>query len=146
MKQHNNGYEQWVDDDTAEAVGEEAKAISERIYRSHLPPYLQDSWPKGKGKWYEDWLKEQLHILVMDEIIDDPARLEELKRLEPFLALVFGVFGAAFRILDLVGLHLRAQTLGQYEVLPEDESLLRELCRAFLQEKQAILNPFFGLP
>lgn len=122
---------------------EEIKAVSEQIYRAHLPPYLQDSWTEGRGQWYEDWLREQLDILVISEICDSPGRLAELEELKDYVALVFGIFGASFRILDHLGMHLRSQTFGQYELLPEDETLLRDLCQRFRQSKQPILNPFF---
>ena len=126
-----------------EDLSDDIDALAERIYRAHLPLYLQESWSGGRGKWYEDWLREQLDILVLSEICDDPERLEELKHRQSAVALVFGIFGAAFRILDHMGMHLRAQTLGQYELLPDDEMLLRDLCQHFLQVKEFELNPFF---
>lgn len=136
-----NGY---LDNLEEELFAEEVKAAAERIYRGHLPPYLQQSWDKGKGKWYEDWLREQLDILVISELCDDPGRLAELENQESKVSLIFGIFGTAFRILDHMGMHLRGQTLGQYEVLPEDEMLLHDLCQQFLKIKGLRLNPFFG--
>ncbi|MFQ5925629.1 MAG: hypothetical protein ACE5IE_06505 [Dehalococcoidia bacterium] len=133
------------DDLVEEYVPAEAVVIAAQIYRSHLPPYLQESWQKGKGKWYEDWLREQLDTLVISELCDDPLRLAELEDLQDMVSLVFGIFGASFRLLDHIGMHLRGQTFGQYEVLPEDEELLRDLCKRFLRTKQLDLNPFGGL-
>ena len=133
----NNNFYSW------ESIAEEVKAIADQVYTTYLPSYLRESWSKGRGKWYEDWLREQLDILVTSEICDDPERLEELAQLEGSVALVFGIFGAAFRILDHMGMHLRAQTFGQYELLPEDEELLRRLCQRFLEAKRFDLNPFF---
>jgi len=121
----------------------ELQEVANQIYRAHLPPYLQQSWSSGKGKWYEDWLREQLDILIMSEICDDPVRSAELEEMNDYVALLFGIFGAASRILDHIGMHLRGQTLGQYEVLPEDEALLRDLCQRFLQLEQPDLDPFF---
>lgn len=138
MTDGNNHY----NDSEEELIADEIAAVAERIYRDHLPPYLQESWSKGKGKWYEDWLREQLSILVLSELCDDSERLEELKRFEQSVALILGIFGATFRILDHIGMHLRGQTLGQYEVLPEDEALLRNLCMIFLESKRLDLNPF----
>lgn len=139
MTDGNNHY----NDSEEELIADEVAAVAERIYRAHLPPYLEESWSKGKGKWCEDWLREQLDILVLSEICDDPVRLAELERQQNVVALTFGIFGAAFRILDHMGMHLRAQTLGQYEVLPEDEMLLRDLCWQFLLVEQLDLDPFF---
>ncbi len=133
--------EDFFEEDISAAV----EALADQIYRTHLPPYLQESWSKGKGKWYEDWLREQLDILVLSELCDDPERLEELEYREHSVALIFGIFGAAFRILDHIGMHLRGQTLGQYEVLPEDEALLRDLCRRLLESQPLSLNPFVSL-
>jgi len=129
-------------DSEQELIADEVAAVAERIYRAHLPTYLQEFWSKGKGKWYEDWLREQLDILVLSEVCDDPERLEDLECLEHSVALIFGIFGATFRILDHIGMHLRGQTLGQYEVLPEDEALLRNLCSRFLESNRLDLNPF----
>lgn len=127
-------------DSEGEFIEDELKAVADRIYRAYLPPYLEESWQKGRGRWYEDLLREQLDSLVINELCDDPERLAELERWEKEVALVFGIFGAAFRILDHVGMHLRGQTLGQYEILPEDEELLRDLCERFLKTKQLDLN------
>lgn len=127
---------------TDESLDAEIEAVADRIYRAHLPPYLQESWSKGKGKWYEDWLREQLDILILSEICDDPARLAGLEALEDWVALIFGIFGAAFRILDHMGMHLRGQTFGQYELLPEDVALLDDLCQRFLEREPLDLIPF----
>ena len=124
---------------------EETKSVANSIYRKCLPDYLQESWSAGRGKWYEDWLREQLDMLVINEIWDDPVRLDELERLQDVVALAFGILGASFRILDHIGMHLRAQTFGQYELLPEDVALLRELCHRFLGMKYLGLNPFSGV-
>ncbi len=114
---------------------EDIKAVARSIYGAHLPEYLREPWEGGRGKWYEDWLKEQLDMLVFSEICDDRARLEELKHMKQEVLLVFGIFGTAFRLLDHMGMHLRAQTLGQYELWPEDEELLAQLCEKFLRLK-----------
>lgn len=138
MTNGNNHY----NDSEEELIADEVAAVAERIYRAHLPPYLQDSWSRGRGKWYEDWLREQLDILVTSEICDDPARLAGLEAIENWVALVFGIFGAAFRILDHIGMHLRGQTFGQYELLPEDVALLDDLCQRFLEREPLELIPF----
>ena len=138
--------DEWQEDCDEVVLTAQTKAVAESIYRKHLPEYLQESWSGGRGKWYEDWLREQLDTLVISEIYDDPERLEELERQHDIAALIFGIFGAAFRILDHYGMHLRAQTFGQYEVLPEDVTLLRELCQRFLNIDYLELNPFFGIP
>jgi len=118
-------------------IRKQVEKYAQRIYKTHLPPYLQDSWHSGRGKWYEEWLREQLDTLILSEIEDDPCRLNELKRIESEVSLVFGIFGTAFRILDHFGMHLRAQTLGQYELWQEDEKLLHKLCRKFLHAKDS---------
>ena len=123
----------------------EITAIAENIYRAYLPPYLEDSWQNGRGKWYGDLIREQLDSLVISETYDDPERLAELKSLESTVSLVLGIFGAAFRILDHIGMHLRGQTMGQYELLPEDEALLRQLCQHFLETEPLELDPFHQL-
>lgn len=133
-KHHNDAEEKLTAD--------EVTAIAEQIYRAHLPTYLEDSWPSGRGKWYEDWLREQLDILVTSEICDDPERQTGLEAMEDWVALVFGIFGAAFRVLDHVGMHLRGQTLGQYELLPEDVALLDNLCQRFSEREPLELTPF----
>lgn len=116
-------------------VQREMRLVAKKIYRAHLPPYLKQPWARGRGKCYEDWLKEQLKVLVMDEVFADRGRLEELKMIQKEVSLVFGLFATSFRILDHFGMHLRAQTLGQYELWPEDEKLLVSLCRKFLKSK-----------
>lgn len=126
-----------------ELFPDEVTAVAEYIYRAYLPPYLQESWQSGRGKWYEDLIKEQLDNLVISETYEDPERIVELKHLQNTVSLVLGIFGAAFRILDHIGMHLRGQTLGQYELLPEDKALLRQLCRHFLKTKSFELNPFY---
>jgi hypothetical protein len=130
------------DDLEEEHVAAEGERVAQRIYEAHLPPYLEASRPSGRGKWYQDWLREQLDTLVISELCDDPARLEELERREDMVGLIFGIFGASFRILDHIGMHLRGQTLGQYEVLPEDEEVLRDLCQGFLEIDDLCLSPF----
>lgn len=130
--------ENFFDDNLTEAID----AVADRIYCSHLPPYLQDSWSSGRGKWYEDWLREQLEILVLSEICDDTERLAGLEAIEDWVALVFGIFGAAFRILDHIGMHLRGQTFGQYDLLPEDVAMLDDLCKRFLEREPLELTPF----
>ena len=124
-----------------EMIAPEVKTIADSIYKAHLPPYLQESWQKGRGKWYEDSLREQLHTLVISEVYDS-SRLAELEHWQNEISLIFGILGAAFRILDHIGMHLRGQTLGQYELLPEDEELLRGLCKRFLKARRLDLNPF----
>lgn len=126
-----------------ELFGEQVEATMEQIYRAHLPPYLQKSWVTGKGVWYEDWLREQIDILVISEICDDLERLAQLEEIRGYVTLVFGIFGTTFRMLDHMGMHLRGQTLGQYELLPQDEALLHELCQRFLQLRQSGLKPAF---
>lgn len=116
--------------------------LAERIYRAHLPTYLQESWSSGRGKGYEDWLYDQLDTLVISETYGDSARLEGLQAIEYWVALVFGIFGATFRILDHIGMHLRGQTFGQYELLSDDCALLRELCQRFSQSEPLELDPF----
>jgi len=128
-----------------ELFASEVEAVAENIYRAYLPPYLHDSWQSGRGKWYENYIREQLDTLVISETCEDPERLAELKSLESTVSLVLGIFGAAFRILDHVGMHLRGQTMGQYELLPEDEALLRKLCQHFLKTRPLELNPFYSL-
>jgi len=128
-----------------ELFPDEVTAIAENFYRAHLPPYLEDSWQSGRGKWYEDYIREQLDVLIISETCEDPERIAELKRLQDSVGLLLGIFGTAFRILDHVGMHLRGQTIGQYEFLPEDEALLRKLCRQLLKTKALELNPFYGL-
>lgn len=119
----------------------ERSALTKQIYKAFLPPYMEESWESGRGKWYEDWLREQLDILVMSEV-DDLERLEELRRRKEIVSLIFGIFGAAFRILDHMGMHLRGQTLGQYELLPEDKELLHGLCYRLLIAKQSDMDLF----
>lgn len=138
MTNDNNQYNDLEED----SIADEVSTLAERIYRANLPAYLQESWSSGRGKGYEDWLREQLDILVISEIYNDPARLEELQALEDWAALVFGIFGATFRILDHVGMHLRGQTFGQYELLPEDYALLRNLCERFSERELLELNSF----
>lgn len=138
MTNKNNHY----DDLEEELSADEVAAVADRIYSAHLPPYLQDSWSSGRGKWYEDWLREQLEILVTSEICDDPARLAALEAIEHWVALVFGIFGVTFRVLDHMGMHLRGQTFGQYELLPEDVALLEDLCQRFLEREPLELTPF----
>ena len=130
--------ENFFDDNLSDAID----TLADRIYSAHLPPYLQDSWSSGRGKWYEDWLREQLEILVTSEICDDPARLAGLEGVQNWVALVFGIFGATFRVLDHMGMHLRGQTFGQYELLPEDVALLEDLCQRFLEREPLELTPF----
>lgn len=127
MMSYNNQY----NDSEEDSIVDEVSTLAERIYRANLPTYLQESWSSGRGKGYEDWLLEQLDILVISEIHNDPSRVEELHAIEDWVALVFGIFGATFRILDHVGMHLRGQTFGQYELLPEDYALLCNLCERF---------------
>ena len=122
---------------------EEVAAIVARIYKAHLPSYLQKSWESGRGKWYEEFIHEQIEDLLVSEIDGDPVRLEEFKRLEGELGLLIGILGASFRILDHLGMHLRAQTFGQYELLPEDEALLHKLCKKYSKSRDVVLNPFF---
>lgn len=129
-------------DSETDLSAEEVMAVAHRIYGAYLPPYLQGSWTSGKGKWYEDWLRRQLDVLVMDELCDDPTRLAALQQQQDYVALVFGIFGTSFRILDHIGMHLRAQTLGQYELMPEDQLLLHNLCYRLLQMDDLDLNPF----
>ena len=138
MTRNNNHY----NDSEEELIADDVAAVAERIYRAHLPPYLQESWSKGRGKWYEDWLREQMDMLVTSEICDDPARLASLEAIEGRVALVFGIFGTGFRILDHLGIHLRGQTFGQYELLPEDVALLDDLCQQFLEREALELTPF----
>lgn len=128
--------------DEEEALEQEISTIADEIYKAHLPPYLQESWESGRGNWYEEWLREQLDMLVMSEI-SDRERLEELKRHREVASLIFGIFGASFRILDHLGMHLRGQTLGQYELLPEDVELLRDLSHRLLNLDPSELN-FYG--
>ena len=132
----------WDQDFHDLVLTEEVKAVAESIYKKHLPEYLQEPWSRGRGKWYEDWLREQLDILVISEVCDDPGRLDELECQQEIVSLIFGIFGAAFRILDHYGMHLREQTFGQYEVLPEDVALLRELSRRFVRIKRIELGLF----
>jgi len=120
----------------------EVSTLAERIYRANLPTYLHKSWSSGRGKGYEDWLREHLDILVISEIHNDPSRLKELHAIEDWVALVFGIFGATFRILDHVGMHLRGQTFGQYELLPDDHALLCTLCERFSEKELLELNSF----
>lgn len=42
-------------DDSEESSNEGVKEIEEWIYGTYFPPYLQTSWSKGRGRWYEDW-------------------------------------------------------------------------------------------
>lgn len=128
-----------------ELFASEVVAVAENIYRAYLPPYLHDSWQSGRGKWYEDYIREQLDTLVMSETYDDPERLAELERLQDTVSLLLGIFGTTFRIIDHIGMHLRGQTMGQYELLPEDVALLHKLCRHFLKRRPTELNPFYGL-
>jgi len=125
--------------DEEEALEQEIPTTAEGIYKAHLPPYLQESWASGRGNWYEEWLREQLDMLVMSEV-SDWERLEELKRHKGVASLIFGIFGASFRILDHLGMHLRGQTLGQYELVPEDVELLRDLCQHFLNLRKSDLD------
>lgn len=129
----------------AEFVTNEVTAIAESIYRAYLPDYLTESWHSGRGRWYEDLIREQLDSLVISETYDDLERLAELERQQDTVSLLLGIFGAAFRILDHIGMHLRGQTMGQYELLPEDEALLRKLCRRFLKISPLKPNPFYSL-
>lgn len=133
-----------IDNLEEELFASEVKAIAERIYRAHLPSYLSESWQSGRGKGYGDFLREQLDSLVISEVYDR-GRLVELEHWENEVSLIFGIFGTSFRILDHMGMNLRGQTFGQYELLPEDESLLRDLCKRFLEAKQLDLNPFSHL-
>lgn len=133
----NGIYLDWVEKE----LEAERSTVANQIYRTYLPLYLQEFWEGARAKWYHDWLKEQLDILVMNEITDWE-RLEELKGKKETVSLIFGVFGAAFRILDHIGMHLRGQTMGQYELLPEDRQLLHQLCRQFLVMKQTDWDPF----
>lgn len=126
----------WVDESEQKAVQRQARTIAKKVYSTYLPPYLKQPWEKGRGKWYEDWLKEQLDMLVTSEVCDDPCRLQQLECLQKDISLVFGLFATSFRILDHFGMHLRAQTLGQYELWPEDERLLTRLCRKLLEAKR----------
>jgi len=128
-----------------ELFAEEITAVAEHIYRAYLPSYLKESWESGRGKWYEDIIREQLDSLILSETYEDPERVEELKRLQNMVALLIGILGASFRILDHIGMHLRGQTFGQYELLPEDKALLRKLCRHFLKAEPLDLNPFYML-
>ncbi|MBE0415040.1 MAG: hypothetical protein IBX36_00660 [Dehalococcoidia bacterium] len=141
MSDGNNHY----NNSEEELIAAEIEAVAERIYRAHLPPYLQESWASGRGNWYEELLREQLDNLVISEVHDDPDRLADLEGIEDSVALVFGIFGTAFRLLDHIGMHLRGQTFGQYELLADDEMLLRDLCQRFLQTKELDLNPFRSL-
>jgi len=134
-----SNYNEWANESFVGKI----EAVADWIYRTHLPPYLQEPWSSRRGEWYEDWLCEQLDILVTSEICHDPVRLAELERQQSVVALIFGIFGAAFRILDHIGMHLRAQTLGQYELLPEDEALLRKLCAQFLDSAPLDFDPAF---
>lgn len=113
---------------TAERLHREVEALADRIYKRHLPAYLHSPSRGGRGRYYEGYLRERLDMVIMSEVRDDRARLSALESMEPWVAVVFGIFGAAFRALDHVGMHLRAQTVGQYELLPQDASLLRDLC------------------
>ena len=108
-----------TDGGTQESLARELETLADRIYKSHLPAYLQVPWNSGRGRWYEDWLRQQLDTLVITQTLHDPERLSVLKSMEPSVAAVFGVFGAAFRVLDHMGMHLRGQTFGQYELLPD---------------------------
>lgn len=128
-----------------ELFADEMTAVAECIYRAYLPDYLKESWQSGRGRWYEDLIREQLDNLVISETYEDPERVTELKHLQNTVSLVLGIFGAAFRILDHIGMHLRGQTLGQYELLPEDEALLRQLCQHFLEIEPLELDPFYQL-
>ena len=128
-----------------ELFPDEVTAVAEHIYRAYLPPYLQESWQSGRGKWYENYIREELDTLVISETCEDPERVAELERLQDSVSLILGIFGAAFRILDHIGMHLRGQTMGQYELLPEDKTLLRQLCRRFLKPRPLELNPFYQL-
>ena len=65
----------------------EVSTLAERIYRANLPTYLHKSWSSGRGKGYEDWLREHLDILVISEIHNDPSRLKELHAIEDWVAL-----------------------------------------------------------
>ena len=141
MRGNHNHYDNLAEELTADEV----KVIAERIYRAYLPSYLEESWQKGRGKWYEDFIREQLDTLVISETCEDPERGAELKRLQNSVSLLLGIFGATFRMLDHIGMHLRGQTMGQYELLPEDKALLRELCRRFLKSRLPKLNPFYQL-
>lgn len=114
---------------------DDIKSVAESIYKAYLPEYLRESWKHGRGKWYEDWLKQQLDMLVISEICDDRERLNELKHIEREVSVIFGILATSFRLLDHIGMHLRAQTLGQYELWPEDEKLLTGLCRELLKRK-----------
>ena len=106
---------------------------------------MQDSWQSGWGRGYEDYIREQLDSLVISETHEDPERVAELKRWQDTVSLVLGIFGASFRILDHIGMHLRGQTFGQYELLPDDDVLLRQLCQDFLKTRPIELNPFYEL-
>jgi hypothetical protein len=139
---HSNGDQSEVPED---ALTDEVSAVADTIYGAYLPPYLKKSWQTGRGSWYEEIIREQLDSLVISETCDDPERLGELKRLQNTVSLILGIFGASFRILDHIGMHLRGQTMGQYELLPEDEVLLRKLCQQFLKTRQLCLNPFYSL-
>ena len=127
---------------TNESLDPQIGAVADRIYSSHLPEYLRDSWQGGRGGWYEECVREQLDGLVLTESWDDPARLASLEAMEDWVAVVFGIFGTAFRILDHIGMHLRGQTFGQYELLAEDVRLLRELCQRFVEKEPPELPPF----
>lgn len=139
---HSNGDQSEVSED---ALTDEVSAVADTIYRAYLPLYLKKSWQTGRGSWYEEIIREQLDSLVISETCDDPERLGELKRLQNAVSLMLGIFGTSFRILDHIGMHLRSQTMGQYELLPEDEVLLRKLCQQFLKTRQLRLNPFYSL-
>lgn len=128
-----------------ELFPDEVTAVAEYIYRAYLPPYLQESWQSGRGKWYEDYIRGQLDTLVISETCEDPERVAELERLQDIVSLTLGIFGTSFRILDHLGTHLRGQTMGQYELLSEDVALLRKLCRHFLKRRSTELNPFYQL-
>ena len=134
----NKGFAEWED----EELELEKSEVADLIYKDFLPSYLWRSWKKGRGNWYEEWLREQLDMLVMSEV-NDWGRLEELKRHGEVASLIFGIFGASFRILDHLGMHLRGQTLGQYELLPEDVELLRDLSHRLLNLDPSELN-FYG--
>ena len=138
---HSNGDQSEIPED---ALTNEVSAVADTIYRAYLPHYLKKSWQTGRGSWYEEIIREQLESLVISETCDDPERLGELKRLQNTVSLILGIFGVSFRILDHIGMHLRGQTMGQYELLPEDEALLRKLCQKLLRTRQLYLNPFYS--
>ena len=118
------------------------EALEKRIYNEYLPPYLRNPSSGGRVAGYDAYIREQLNNIVLSEIWGDTERLSTLEAIENWVALILGMYGTTFRILDHIGMHLRGQTFGQYELYPDDLQLLRKLCKQLLENRPLELTPF----